>query len=405
MRLQHQWIIGLAAVLSTAGCLPKPADSEDPSDLISVVAGTTDTHVQTPAAPVAGTTVDRGTAVSGRVGGSGDYKLISLGAALRGEEWTIVDDSGLAGRSSFLLVLLDENFDLLQRQIVSASTPLTHVVRNATETLYVGVAAAYGGNGGDYRFRVRQQADVSVPAPRRQVVWLNFAGGGDVSVHARTGLSFGSFEARTLGAAYADQTETVKAAIVAAMREDYEGYNVTILSSDDGPPPTTGPYATLHFGGYDGRLLGLADNVDQYNADRWQSAIVFVGSFADFAVMGLDAEGMGQMIGNVASHELGHLLGLFHTRLPEDIMDTTGTAWDLAGNQSFLRGPLEQSVFPVGYENSPWRLAETVGVRPVKDGDLAKNLNDPRMRLKRALRAVVRDEMRTRCGTCLHLDH
>jgi hypothetical protein len=213
------------------------------------------------------------------------------------------------------------------------------------------------------------------------------------------------FDAADLGEPYAGATEAVKAAIVAAMREDYAGYNVTVLSSDDGPPPTNGAYATLHFGGYDTRLLGLADNVDQYNADRWQNAIIYVGSFADFSVMGLDAEEMGQMVGNVASHEFGHLLGLFHTSLPEDIMDTTGTAWDLAGDQSFLRGPLEQSVFPVGYENSPQRLAETVGVKPgAKKSDLSKNWNDPRMRRKLALRALVRDELRSRCGTCLHLD-
>lgn len=403
MRLQT--LLSCAAAALCTGCLPQTNNGNDTSDLISVVAGVTDAHDGTPAATVAGTTADRDTSVSGRVAGSGDYKLISLGAAEAGEEWAIFDDSGVAGRNSFLLVLLDQNFDLLQRQIVSASTPLTHIIRGDSDTLYLGVAAAYGGSGGDYRLRVRRQAGVDVPVPRRQVVWLNFAGGRDVSVHARTGLSFGVFDAADLGEPYAGATETVKAAIVAAMREDYAGYNVTVLSSDDGPPPTNGAYATLHFGGYDTRLLGLADNVDQYNADRWQNAIIYVSSFADFSVMGLDAEEMGQMIGNVASHEFGHLLGLFHTRLPEDIMDTTGTAWDLAGDQSFLRGPLEQSVFPVGYENSPQRLAETVGAKPgAKKGDLSKNWNDPRMRRKLALRALVRDELRSRCGTCLHLD-
>jgi hypothetical protein len=111
------------------------------------------------------------------------------------------------------------------------------------------------------------------------------------------------------------------------------------------------------------------------------------------------------MVGNVASHEFGHLLGLFHTQLPPDLMDTSGTAWDLAGQQAFSRAPLEPSVFPAGFENSPARLAETVGVVPVsEEGRLAKPLATERMIRKAALRRLVKEELPQRCGTCLDLD-
>ena len=146
-------------------------------------------------------------------------------------------------------------------------------------------------------------------------------------------------------------------------------------------------------------LLGLADNVDRYNNDPSQTAVVFIDGFAPFEVMQLTPEEMGIMIGNVGSHELGHLLGLYHTRDPNDLMDTTGTAWELAENQRFDRAALEASVFPVGLENSPMLLSDTVG--QVDGGPSAKSLADS---VKRDVRTLIRDlteiELRSACGLC-----
>ena len=58
-------------------------------------------------------------------------------------------------------------------------------------------------------------------------------------------------------------------------------------------------------------------------------------AFASYGTMKLEPAEFAVAIANVASHELGHLLGLPYED-PDDVMDTTGLAWDLAGEQWFV---------------------------------------------------------------------
>jgi hypothetical protein len=396
--------ITLVASLAVCTSCTPPAPSPAEDGLVTAVAGIVESSSAAAAVTPDTPPNDAPIRVQGSVGGTGDYQFIELGPARAGEQWTVTNlNSPLLG-GAFLVVLFDAQYDLLLRQVVGGGASFDHIVRADAAPLYLGVATATGADGGDFRFEIDHRADIGVPVPQPQVVWLNFAGASDLTIHARRATSFGPFDAAALGPPYAGATAVVKAAILETMHEDYAAYNVLILSSDDGPPPA-GPYATVHFGSYDAQLLGLADDVDQYNADPWQNAIIYVDGFADFTVMGLNDQEMGVMVGNVASHEFGHLVGLFHTRLPVDIMDTTGTAWDLAGSQSFTRAPLEPSVFPFGYEDSPARLADTVGFAPAPaESHLAKPLSTETMRRKAALRTMARGALRQRCGTCLHLD-
>lgn len=400
----------LSIVLLAAGCAPE-ALGPSADGAVNLVAGITvinpDSNqdgVTAPSPPPAGaSTAATGTTLSGSVAGDGEYQLFELGTGVLGEQWTIAAGSGFSVSQAYIAVLFDDQYQLLQRQIVSNTVSLQHLVRRSTSRLYLGVAPAFSSAGGSFTFDAQRRGGVPVPPPRQQAVWLNFGAGSNVSVHGRDALSFPAFDAATLSPKYAGQTEQVKAAVIAAMREDYAAYDVVLLTSDDGPPPT-GPHATVHLGGSDSALLGLADNVDQYNSDPWQTAVVYVNGFADFAGMNLPADEMGQMIGNTASHELGHLLGLFHTQAPKDLMDTTGTAWDLAADQSFTRGPLEPSVFPFGFENSPDRLADAVGHRVGAKPDAAKPLTTEKALRKASLRAMMRVEFRSRCGNCLDPD-
>ena len=400
MRQYRMYIPLCLAATLLVGCTPQALDSQDGDDAISTVASAAASAGQTqePSEP---TTSQSNTRIfSGSLSGSLDYRLFDLGAGRPGDSWQVVADGAIA--SPFVVVLLDQDKDLLMRTYMSYSGELRHIIRANTDCVYLGVMTPISGSGGDFRLKTVFNSGQSVPGTASQKVYLNFGAGRNVQVHTRAPISFAPFDAAVIGDEYAGHTAEMIDVIVREMRADYNGYNLAIYSSLDGDPPE-GAYSTIHFGGDEPGLLGLADNVDNYNQSKTQKACVYIENFAPYWTMQLTPEEMAVMIANVASHELGHLLGLYHTKDPDDIMDTTGTAWQLAENQNFKRGLLEDSVFSVGYEHCPRLLSQTLG--QTKAADTSRSLARRNPELYHALRQIVNEELHCGCGTCMALDH
>lgn len=383
-----------ACVVPLSGCFTDAGMLDDGGGLTQLFS------VAAPAS-VSGSGDATGRSISGTVRSRGDYRLFEFGATAAGTSWNI---DAAFGTGAFTVVLFDGDMNLLERASAINAQPLRHIMRRASERIYVGVTPAAGGVGGDFLLGVTYDSQQNASAPKGQVVWVNFGGAEGVRVHGRAGISFGAFNAAAIGPEFAGETAAIKRMIVEAIRADYAGFDVSLVSSDESPEPGE-EHSVLHFGGSDSRLLGLADNVDRYNADASQTAMIYVESFSTFSGLGMYVEEIALMLGNTGSHEIGHLLGLYHTRNANDVMDTTGSAWDLTENQSFLRVELESSVFPAGMENSPMILADTVGVVEVAAAarPTAQELapDDPeKLQRRQKLRQLLSAELRDRCGLC-----
>ena len=292
-----------------------------------------------------------------------DRDVFDLGPANAGDR--VLADLQIATGVDVVLGVFDARSRVLGYiDLTSASAgprEADFVLREFTNHLYVVVATrSAADNERAYVARLSVQRGLGVASEHPQVLVLNFLGADGVRVGNRAAVDVPPFDASNINSNFAGQTQELIDLVVAKVRADFAGLNVGIYTADD-PALPPGAHSTIYFGTYNARLLGLADNVDPYNDDATQSAILYTDTFAVFNALSPTLEQMAQALANTTSHEAGHLLGLRHTADPTDIMDTTATARQMMLEQSFDLANLNASVIPIGLQDEPALLAWAVG--------------------------------------------
>ncbi len=377
MQLLSAWRIGagsLCALILSTGCVP-PVTGTDDSPFLQQVLG-----AEAPRPPASGryretepnddltaaepVTIDGSIDLEGTIRAAAlDRDLYELGPADAGDR--ITAELTIPSDDDAVLGVLSEQGELLGFLDLSsrAAGPRTMdiTVREATGRLYaiVTTRAASASERG-YTARVELERAAGVPASQPQVVVLNFSGAPGVRVAGRAAVNVPAFDAARISPRFTGQTGVMIQTVASMVRESLRGVDVQIHVAGEFTAPA-GPRSTVYFGTYDSQLLGLADNVDPYNSDLEQNAILYTDTFALFDVLSPDLEAIAQALANTAAHEIGHLLGLRHTSDVQDIMDTTASARQMMVPQWFKTASLNATVMPFGLQNAPNLLSWTLG--------------------------------------------
>lgn len=211
-----------------------------------------------------------------------------------------------------------------------------------------------------YRAVIRLSSTLQPPRHRPQAVVLVFGGAGQVRIGSRPAVDVPPFDIGNVNPDFAGLTESAIELLMQNVREDFAGLNVTFYRDDD-PDRPADDFTSIYFGTSDARLLGLADNIDPYNSNTRQSAILYTDTFSLFNQLRPGFSSTVRVLSNVTCHEVGHLLGLRHTADPEDMMDVTGSARQMLAEQYFKAANLHGSVLPLGMQDAPTMLAWSVG--------------------------------------------
>jgi hypothetical protein len=313
--------------------------------------------------------------LQGTVSHSSDLDVFILGPLSTGDR--LIIDASTPGSS------LDTNvavFDVAERlvfvnddrspgTVAGLDSFIDFIIRHDSTRYYLVMGsspfAASSRRTGSYRIDVQVIRDASaVPQPVGQILLLNFEGG-EVNSPALGPMTLPPLDAGDIASIYAGQTEALKEGIRASTEQNFERFNVVVVTTDDPPLPSNVKFTTIHIGGFNATVFGIADQVDFYNADFCDDGIIFAESFSPniFSHTPTIAE-LAIAIGNITAHEAGHLLGLNHVSDDLDLMDDQSHADAFLDDQEFMVSPLSRDIMSLGFQDGPMLLFQTVGPSP-----------------------------------------
>jgi hypothetical protein len=239
--------------------------------------------------------------------------------------------------------------------------PLIDIVIRGQEDAYYLAIIAYPGSStfGQYEVAVQIQRQVGEPPPHAQTVFLNWAGGDNVDIPNVGTFNLRPFSATDVGFPAA-QTKPLKRRVQQIVKERYTDFDLIVLNSDDDPNPPD-PHSTVYFGGADTQAFAISEQIDTFNKDGSDSAIVFTEGFPGAFAHTPTLEQMAQALGNTVAHEMAHLLGLVHTADCNDMMDTSCANDRILSPQAFSTAPIDESVFPFGLQPEVEILSWLIG--------------------------------------------
>lgn len=307
--------------------------------------------------------------LQGTISSPNDVDVYALPAMAAGDR-IIIDVSSERSPLDADLAVFDEGGLLCFENDDRSDTPLlvdpfiNGVIRHDSSVYFLAIARsplAERSSYGAYEVVVTVTRGGEVPPTAGQIVVLNFQGGSITIPYDRT-YTTGAFDAGSISMVYVGQTSAVINQIASVVRANYEGLDLDVRVLPGDSAPASGGYSTIYFGGRNSEAYGISQAVDAYNSNNGDSAIVFASNFTPqrFGRV-LSAQELGTAIGHVASHELGHLLGLNHVANVADLMDTTGGSSTLLDPQYFTTSPLDETIFPIGSQDGWMLLLETLG--------------------------------------------
>jgi hypothetical protein len=308
-----------------------------------------------------------GAGYSGTIVSPKDVDVFDLGAVQPGDRIVLSVNAGTGSSLDPVAALFDTNEEVINYNDDvdyaggNYDSFIDHTIRHTTDHLYIAITdSAYGPSSGSYSMSLQVTRGGSVPPTERQDVLLKFSGA-TVTIPGDRTYVIPAFNAGAVDSRLAGQNATVEQGIKQILEQRYAGYDIHFYLEGDPNLPPAGQYSTIVFGGHNTIAFGISQNVDHYNQDHGDESIIFTDQWTAPFSFTPSTNAILTSIGNVAAHELGHLLGLEHTADVKELMDASGSADTILPPQDFGLAALYSEVFPFGFQDDPALLMDTLG--------------------------------------------